>query len=152
MAKLEIRGEKAYITGSTLKGGKLPRDAEFKMDLVIGFTGASREDLMKVCASGQSSRVALQSKLRSKSVNELRRMNGKFATTFADCHARVEESTQDKLAKLSFADFFETLKPYGVSEEGARKMFNKKHGIVEPEEENEDNEYEDEYEDENDNE
>lgn len=129
MAKLEIRGEKAFITGSNLKGGKLPDGVEFKMDLVIDFTGVSREDLMKVCASGQSSRVALQSKLRSKSVNALRAMNGKFATTFADCHARVEESTQDKLAKLSFAGFFETLKPYGVSEEGAREMFAKKHGI-----------------------
>ena len=151
MAKkdMQINGDKVRFT-CNVSGGDLPKGWSIELDIEINYAGVTREELLKCCSGGSSARVQYQNKkLRLMKPAELEAIKaaGVHRITFAQATA-ASATPQDKLAKLDFAAFWDVLKPYGVSEEGARKMFNKKHGIVEPEEEIEDDEYEDDNDDE----
>ena len=148
MAKMAIAGDIVTITGMNLKGGSLPNGVEFKLDVTILYAGVTREQLVKVSASGQSTRVALQAKLRGWPVAKLRALGGKLRIAFKDIYAVVEESTHDKLLRLTKDGFWDVMKDYGMSRAESDAMWERKHNpkpIVE-------NDDDDEYEDDNDNE
>ena len=144
MAKMAIAGDIVTITGMNLKGGSLPNGVEFKLDVTIDYAGVTREQLIKVSSSGQSTRVALQSKLRSWPVAKLRALGGSLRIAFKDVYAVVEESTQDKLLRLTRDEFWDVMKAYGMDREASDAMWDRKHNpkpIVEDDDddENEDN-------------
>ena len=141
MAKMAIAGDIVTITGMNLKGGSLPNGIEFKLDVVIDYSGVTREQLVKVASSGQSTRVALQSKLRAWPVAKLRALNGKLRIAFRDIYAVVEETPQDRLLRLTKDEFFEVMKAYGLSREETDAMYDRKHNTApKPENEEEDDE------------
>ena len=127
MAKMAIAGDIVTITGMNLKGGALPNGVEFKLDVVIVYTGATREQLVKVASSGQSARVALQSRLRSSPVAKLRALGGKLRIAFKDIYAVVEESTHDKLLRLTKDGFWDVMKDYGMSRAESDALWERKH-------------------------
>lgn len=127
MAKLAIAQDLATITGMNLKGGALPDGAEFKLDVVIDYSGVTREQLLKVASSGQSTRVALQTKLRGWPVAKLRALNGKLRIAFRDIYAVVEESTHDKLLRLTKDGFWDVMKDYGMSRAESDALWERKH-------------------------
>jgi hypothetical protein len=148
MAKMAIAGDIVTITGMNLKGGSLPNGVEFKLDVVIDYTGVTREQLVKVASSGQSARVALQSKLRGWPVAKLRALGGKLRIAFKDIYAVVEESTHDKLLRLTRDGFWDVMKDYGMSRAESDALWDRKHNpkpVVEDEieDENDDDENED---------
>ena len=140
MAKMEVGENVVKITDMKLKGGKLPDGVEFTLTVFINYTGVDRQQLLKVASSGQSTRVALQSKLRTWPVAKLRALNGCLKIAFKDVYAVVEETPQDRLMRLDKNEFFEVMKAYGLNREETDAMYDKKHGIVEPEEEDDENE------------
>ncbi len=134
--KLVIEGNKARFN-MTLKGGKLPDNFEAEIDVVMDFEGASYEELYKVCASGQSARVALQSQLRAKTVPELNSLhdNG-LEVKFTDIIAGRSTTPKDTIMALDLDDFVELMTTsLDMDYEAAVLLFNKKHGIVEEPEE-----------------
>lgn len=142
MAKMEVGENVVKITDMKLKGGKLPDDVEFTLTVFINYTGVDRQQLLKVASSGQSTRVALQSKLRTWPVAKLRALNGCLKIAFKDIYAVAEETPQDRLMRLDKNEFFEVMKAYGLNREETDAMYDRKHGTApEPEtEENEDEE------------
>lgn len=133
--KLEIIGKVAKFTMS-LKGGKLPDGFETEIKVEMNFEGASMEDLYKCCASGQSARVALQSQLRAKTVSELMGLgqNG-LKVKFTDIVAGNVSRPADRIMALSFDDFIDVMmNDFEMTEEQATTLYNKKHGIVEEDE------------------
>jgi hypothetical protein len=145
MAKMAIAGDIVTITGMNLKGGSLPDGVEFKLDVVIDYTGVTREQLVKVASSGQSARVALQSRLRSSPVAKLRALGGKLRIAFKDIYAAVEESTHDKLLRLTKEELWDVMKDFGLDRAESDAMWAIKHDpkpVVEDdnEDENEDDE------------
>ena len=149
MAKMAIAGDIVTITGMNLKGGSLPNGVEFKLDVTILYAGVTREQLVKVSASGQSTRVALQAKLRGWPVAKLRALNGKLRIAFKDIYTVVEESTHDKLLRLNKDGFWDVMKDYGMSRAESDALWDRKHNpkpVVEDEieDENDDDEYDNE--------
>jgi len=71
MAKMEIIGKKAIITGMNVAGGDLPKGFEVKLNVTIDFENCPMEDILKYAAGGQSARVALQTKLRELPTSKL---------------------------------------------------------------------------------
>jgi len=141
--KMQVTGESIYIPKMSVKGGKLPNDAEFLINTTIDFTGAKRDKIILVCASGSSARVRLQAQLRSKPIAELRRLEVTgYKTTFDTVLKGAPEATPgDRLAALSREDFISLMMTdYGVDEATAEKMYFRKHPeLVEEEEGEEDN-------------
>ena len=131
MAKrFEIIGKKAFFTMS-IKGGDLPSNFEVEIEAEMDFEGASQEQLLKCCASGQSARVALQSQLRKKPVAALRSYadNG-LKVKFTDIISGDIAKPTDKLLALSKEDFVEIIsEEFGISMEQAEKIYNQKHEI-----------------------
>ncbi len=144
MAKMAIAGDIVTITGMNLKGGSLPNGVEFKLDVVIDYSGVTREQLVKVASSGQSTRVALQSKLRSWPVAKLRALGGKLRIAFKDIYTVVEESTQDKLLRLTKDEFWDVMKVYGLDRVASDAMYDRKHNSKPAVEDDNEDENEDE--------
>ena len=138
--KMQVTGESIYIPKMSVKGGKLPNGVDFQINTTIDFTGAKRDKIIFVCASGSSARVRLQGQLRNKPMAELRKleMTG-YKTTFDEVLKGAPEATPgDKLAALSREDFTSLMMTdYGVDEATAEKMYFRKHPeLVEEEEDN----------------
>ena len=149
MAKMEIGENVVKITDMKLKGGKLPNDVEFTLTVFINYTGVDRQQLLKVASSGQSTRVALQAKLRTWPVAKLRALDGCLKISFKDIYTAVEESTHDKLLRLTRDEFWDVMEAYGMDRAESDAMWERKHDpkpVVEDEieDENDDDEYEDE--------
>ena len=132
MAKMQIVGEKAIISGMSVKGGDLPSNFEVKIDVEIDFAGATKAQMLQCCASGQSARVQLQGQLRKKSTTNLTEMASKgHKVKFTDILAGPPPaSAGDLLLALSKEDFIELMcEDYDLSADRAEKMYNIKHGI-----------------------
>ncbi len=127
---LEINDNRAFFT-MKLKGGNLPEDFEAVIETIIDFTGASVSDLQKVCASGQSARVALQSQLRKKSVQELVNMGTNGLTiAFDDIYAGTITKPIDKIMALGREEFIDLMvDQLDMTMDQASTLYNKKHGI-----------------------
>lgn len=136
MAKKVSR--KAQVSGTiasfemNLKGGALPDGFEAKLRVEMDFEGVSKEKLFEICASGQSTRVTLQSQLRKKSTSELTKLAEE------GLKVRVQDiySGQglvkpiDRLLALNREDFVLTMvRDLGLDEEMAHETFNRKHGL-----------------------
>lgn len=133
MAKMEIGENIAKITDMKLKGGKLPDGVEFTLTVYIDYSGVTRQQLVKVASSGQSTRVALQSKLRTWPVAKLRALGGVLKTTFKEIYEVIEETPQDRLMRLTKDEFYDVMKAYGLTREQTDDMYNRKHDIQESE-------------------
>lgn len=130
--KLEILGTRALFVMS-LKGGDLPENFEAEIAVEMDFNSAPKELLYKICASGQSARVALQSQLRKKSVPELQRLEKDgLIIKVEDIYSGQIVKPVDRLLAMSKEDFIETMmEDLGLSEDQAIEIYNRKHGIVE---------------------
>jgi hypothetical protein len=129
--KMTLVGKKAMFQMS-IKGAKLPDNFEVFIDVEMDFEGAQFEDMMKVCASGQSARVALQAQLRAKPVPELEAMakNG-LVVKFNDIIAGNVTRPIDTIMALSKTDFVTMMiKEFEFDQTTAELLYNKKHGIV----------------------
>jgi len=124
MAKrFEIIGKKAFFTMS-IKGGDLPSNFEVEIEAEMDFEGASQEQLLKCCASGQS-------QLRKKPVAALRSyVDNGLKVKFTDIISGDIAKPTDKLLALSKEDFVEIIsEEFGISMEQAEKIYNQKHEI-----------------------
>lgn len=132
--KLTINGKVAMFQMS-LKGGKLPDNFEAFIDVKMSFEDAQPEDLFKVCASGQSARVALQSQLRVKTPKELKALEENGLTVkFNDIIAGRVTKPIDAIMALDLDDFVELMtEKLDMEYEDAVLLYNKKHDIVEEE-------------------
>lgn len=129
--KMIISGKTAKFEMS-IKGAKLPDNFEAYIKVEMNFEDAKFEDMLRVCASGQSARVALQSQLRAKTVPELQGMekNG-LIVRFNDIITGSVSRPIDKIMALSREDFIEMMiEEFDMDELTAINLFNKKHGIV----------------------
>lgn len=136
--KMTIVGKKAIFEMS-IKGAKLPDNFEAFIQVEMDFEGAKFEDMLKCCASGQSARVALQSQLRAKSVEELNGLakNG-LKVSFSDIIKGNVTRPIDRIMALSHDDFIEMMvTDLGMTDEAAEKLYERKHGLVSTETEEE---------------
>ena len=96
----------------------------------IDFENVEPGEMARILFSGSSARVRIQSRLRSKTERELKGLEETgFRAHWNDALANATPSPQDTLAKLTFRQFFETLKDYGVSKKHAVEMYANKHGL-----------------------
>ena len=134
MAKKEITisGERAYFSDMTLKGGKLPDDFEVDFDVCMDFTGVTREQLIAVCASGQSGRVRWQGQLRRLSTVTLRKMAEKQVTVkMTDILKGLSVGPVDLILTYNRIDFVATIMSLNPmqDEDEAHEAYNRKHGL-----------------------
>lgn len=113
---------------------KLKKDSlkapEHKIKVEVDITGVSREILIKVCFSGSSARVRLQSKLRKKSESELARLaaNGYKTTLKAIMEKDAQQDYTDALHALSREEFIKTImRDFGCDKATAATLYEKKH-------------------------
>lgn len=129
--KAKVTGSKAKFTMS-LKGGKLPDDFVAKIPTTIDYEGVTMQTLMEVCSGGQSARVMLQSQLRSRRVPDLIKMaNEGLVIKIADILKGVTQSPVDLMLALGLEDFIATMEGLGVDRFNATNIYNKKHGLQE---------------------
>ena len=123
------------ITGNIVSFDmKIKKDSlkapEHKISVQADITNVSRETLIKVCFSGSSARVRLQSKLRKKSESELARMaiNGYKTTLKAIMEKDAQQDYTDALHALSREEFIRTImRDFRCDEAMAAKLYEKKH-------------------------
>ena len=128
--KAEIIGKVAKFKMS-LKGGKLPDGFEVYLDTKIDFENVSIDELIRVCASGQTARVTLQNQLRQKSVQELRNLEESgLEIKFKDIYNDNIVKPIDKILLLNRIDFVKMMvEDFDMEQEKAQELFNKKHAL-----------------------
>jgi len=121
----------------SLKGGALPNGFEVELKVEFDYTGCPIEELIKRVTSGQSDRVKLQSKYRKLPTSMLRAMSDGLTKVRWDEIAEASElSLKDRMMALDKDNFVELMvTSYGISEDEATAIYNRKHDVVE---ENED--------------
>lgn len=104
---------------------------EHSISVSVDTAGAELDQVFAVTFSGSSARVRIQTRLRKLSENELTELESTgYECKWNDIFERVETSQADLLAKLTREQFVTLIVgEYGVSEEVATGMYNKKHGI-----------------------
>lgn len=130
--KLEMKGKTAHFTMS-LKGGKLPENFEAFIKVQMDFSTANVLDVFKVCASGQSARVALQSQLRQKAPSELKQLekNG-LEIKFEDIYKGTVVKPIDTILAMTRDEFIETMvTQLGMETDPAHELYNNKHDLPE---------------------
>ena len=128
--KAKIIGKVAQFKMS-LKGGKLPDGFEVYLDTKIDFENVSVDELIKVCASGQTSRVTLQNQLRQKSVQELENLEKSgLEIKFKDIYDDKIIKPIDKILLFDRIDFVKMMiEDFDMEQDQAHELFNKKHGL-----------------------
>ena len=128
MAKMTRTNRIVKIEGMNVAGGDLPKNFSVKINVEIDCTKTTIEKLIEVACSGQSARVRLQANLRTWSTERLEKVEKEgLKITFEEIYK--EESLEDKILKLSKAEFVELMVTYDMDKKGAEALYNKKHGI-----------------------
>jgi hypothetical protein len=110
-----------------LKGGGLPDGFSCKIEVELDFEGVEREELIRICSGGQTTRVALQSQLRKKSVRELTKLEAEgLKVSFGEVYKKEIVKPVDKLLALNKTDFVEMMvQGMGLNSETAGELWEK---------------------------
>ena len=110
---------------------------EHKIVVTVDVTGVSRETMLSNNFSGSSMRVKLQSIMRRKTEVELSgyEKDG-YRTTWTEIDAGTVQTLKDRLMAMNVDQFVEFCEEqFEMEYEDAIKLFNRKHGISEDEDE-----------------
>jgi len=137
------RDKKVYVTGDVVKFGmEVTRDKtggtpEHFIYIKVDIAGVSRETTLTNNFSGSSMRVKLQAIMRRKTEMELSgyEKDG-YKTTWGEIDAGQVQTMKDRLMAMSVDEFTEFCEEqFEMDYEDAIKLFNRKHGISEDEDE-----------------
>ena len=125
---IEIKGNTVTFTMKIKKDSlKAP---EHTIDVEVDIAGIKLETFIKVCFSGSSARVRLQSKLRKKSEGELAKLaaNGLKITLKSIMEKDAAQEYADAMMALTREQFVErVVKDFGATPQQANEMYDRKH-------------------------
>ena len=126
-----------YKVTMHIAGGKLDNGLEYNIEVEFDFTGLTLEQCHALLIDSSSPRVKLATRLRSMKPVELKALETSgykcLVSSLGIRATRVEVSLKDRLLAMSKAEFIELMESeYDMSDGEAERIYNKKHGIVNP--------------------